>query len=205
MDQLGIVRELQERQEAIASRLSPAARHQAFPNKYARPVPREARVMEDPTKPLRAEIALLKEELANVKRENGRLTILLREKSRPFEDRVEPSIREVMDEFCRAMNESGRNIDGEPWSDVILKTKRSTWNISHPRHVCMWLIRKICPSPSLPMIGAAFGGKDHTTIMHGCQTAHERMDADPGLRHVAITVFRKFGVSTAVLEKGEQP
>lgn len=205
MDQLGIVRELQERQEAIAARLSPAARHQAFPNKYARPVPREATKIGDPTKPLRAEIALLKEELASVKRENGRLTILLRERSRPFEDRVEPSIREVMDEFCRAMNESGRNVDGDPWSDVILKTKRSTWNISRPRHVCMWLVRRICPSPSLPIIGAAFGNKDHTTIMHGCEKAHERMEADPGLRHVAIAVFRKFGVSTEFLEKGEQP
>lgn len=204
MDQLGIVHELQERQEAIAARLSPAARHQAFPTKYARPVPREATKVQDATIPLRAELALLREELAVAKRENGRLTILLREMSRPIEERIEPGIREVISEFCRLMNEAGRNVDGEPWSDLMIKTKRSMHPISRPRQVCMWLVRQICRSPSLPTIAVAFGKKDHTTVMHACKKAHDRMDADPCLRHVAISVFRKFGVDTTFLEVADK-
>lgn len=201
MERLGIADELRDKQESIASRLSPAARHQAFPNVYARPAPREAKKIEDPTLPFRAEIALLKEEIASVKRENGRLTILVKELSRPMAHRIEPPMQDVMAEFCFVMNESGRNVDGNPWSDIWLTTKRRIHPISHPRHVCIWLVREICLSPSLPMIGAVFGGLDHTSIIYACKKAPGIMRADSGLRQVAINVLRKFGVNPAALEQ----
>ena len=83
MDDAGTFDELRHRHDALVSRMSPTARHQAFPTVYARPIPREATKVADPTLPLRGEIALLREELAAQKRENGRLAILLRELSRP--------------------------------------------------------------------------------------------------------------------------
>lgn len=207
LDGIGYARHLKAERERILANVPAAHRARIM----GRPLPsaeserREAKKVEDPTKPFRAEIALLKEELAETKRENGRLTMLLRELSRPMIQRIEPPMSEVMQEFCRVMNDAGRDVAGEPWGLTWLKTKRRIHPISHPRHVAIWLVREICPSPSSPMIGAAFGGKDHTTILYACQKAPGIMDADPGLRHVAISVLRKFGVNTAPLERGGEP
>lgn len=205
MDDAGTFRELRAKHDALVSRLSPTARHQAFPQTYARPIPREATKVGDPTQPLRAEIALLKEEIASVKRENGRLTILLQESSRPLWQRIEPPVREVMEAFCAAMNDAGRTVAGYPWTLDWLRTKRRIHPISHPRHVCIWLVSEICHSLSLPMIGAAFGGKDHTSIMYARQKAPGIMNRDPGVRQVAVSVLRKFGVNAELLEKGGEP
>lgn len=46
-----------------------------------------------------------------------------------------------------------------------LKTKSRHKNIILPRQLAMYLSRKLT-THSLPEIGAAFGGKDHTTILH---------------------------------------
>jgi len=31
---------------------------------------------------------------------------------------------------------------------------------------------------SLPEIGEAFGGRDHTTVLHACRKVHELVEAD---------------------------
>jgi len=46
-----------------------------------------------------------------------------------------------------------------------LKTKKRNKNVVLPRQVAMYLTRKLT-AHSLPEIGAAFGGKDHTTVLH---------------------------------------
>ncbi len=53
-----------------------------------------------------------------------------------------------------------------------LKTKNRHKNIILPRQLAMYLSRKLTHH-SLPEIGAAFGGKDHTTILH----AFKKIDA----------------------------
>ncbi len=50
--------------------------------------------------------------------------------------------------------------------------------IAHPRQEAMWLLRQITwgdgtPRHSLPEIGRALGGLDHTTVLHGIR-AHEK-------------------------------
>jgi chromosomal replication initiator protein len=40
--------------------------------------------------------------------------------------------------------------------------------IARPRQVAMWLARELTPH-SLPEIGDAFGGRDHTTVIHACK------------------------------------
>ncbi len=53
-------------------------------------------------------------------------------------------------------------------------------NIARPRQVAMYLSKQMT-SRSLPEIGRRFGGRDHTTIMHGVRKIEELMAADPQL------------------------
>jgi chromosomal replication initiator protein len=54
-----------------------------------------------------------------------------------------------------------------------LKNKKRNKNVVQPRQVAMYLARKLT-THSLPEIGAAFGGKDHTTVLH----AYKRIEKD---------------------------
>lgn len=49
--------------------------------------------------------------------------------------------------------------------------------IAFPRQIAMYLARKLT-NFSLPAIGQAFGGKDHTTILHACQKIEEMQLSD---------------------------
>ena len=48
-----------------------------------------------------------------------------------------------------------------------LLSKRRSRSIARPRQVAMALARELT-NHSLPEIGDAFGGRDHTTVMHAC-------------------------------------
>jgi chromosomal replication initiator protein len=47
--------------------------------------------------------------------------------------------------------------------------------------VAMSLCRSLAGS-SLPEIGAFFGGKDHSTVIHACKVIEEKKEKDPELR-----------------------
>jgi chromosomal replication initiator protein len=53
-------------------------------------------------------------------------------------------------------------------------------NIARPRQVAMYLAKQLTPR-SLPEIGRRFGGRDHTTIMHGVRKIEELMSTDSQL------------------------
>jgi chromosomal replication initiator protein len=48
-------------------------------------------------------------------------------------------------------------------------SQRRNRAIARPRQVAMWLSRELTDR-SLPEIGEAFGGRDHTTVLHACRT-----------------------------------
>jgi len=50
-----------------------------------------------------------------------------------------------------------------------LLSKKRTRNLTRPRQMAMSLARELT-SMSLPEIGNAFGGKDHSTVIHACKT-----------------------------------
>lgn len=53
-------------------------------------------------------------------------------------------------------------------------------SIARPRQVAMYLSKQLTPR-SLPEIGRRFGGRDHTTIMHGVRKIEELMTTDSQL------------------------
>ncbi len=48
-------------------------------------------------------------------------------------------------------------------------SQKRTRAIARPRQVAMWLSRELTDR-SLPEVGDAFGGRDHTTVLHACRT-----------------------------------
>jgi len=52
--------------------------------------------------------------------------------------------------------------------------------LARPRQVAMYLSKQLT-SRSLPEIGRKFGGRDHTTVMHGVKKIEELLQSDPGL------------------------
>ena len=55
------------------------------------------------------------------------------------------------------------------------------------RHVAMYLAREET-SGSLPKIGQAFGGRDHTTVMHGIDKIASQIESDDALRRDVIAI-----------------
>ncbi|MBL4585234.1 MAG: chromosomal replication initiator protein DnaA [Pseudomonadales bacterium] len=53
-----------------------------------------------------------------------------------------------------------------------LKSKKRTRSIARPRQMAMALAKELT-NRSLPEIGEAFGGRDHTTVLHACRKIKE--------------------------------
>jgi len=63
-----------------------------------------------------------------------------------------------------------------------LKNTRRNKNIVLPRQVAMYLARQLT-NLSLPEIGSAFGGKDHTTVLHSCKKIEGCVGQDKNLNN----------------------
>jgi chromosomal replication initiator protein len=71
-------------------------------------------------------------------------------------------------------------------------SQKRTRAIARPRQVAMWLSRELT-SHSLPEIGDAFGGRDHTTVLHACRTIIDLRAKDGQLNndlHVLVQTIR---------------
>ncbi len=68
-----------------------------------------------------------------------------------------------------------------------LVSKRRTGRINHTRQIAMYLAREITDA-SLPQIGDAFGGRSHTTVLHGYNKVAELMEEDDGFRYELLAL-----------------
>ncbi len=62
-----------------------------------------------------------------------------------------------------------------------LKGKRRNKQIALARQVAIYLTRELTDS-STPDIGASFGGRDHSTVLHSYNKIREMIDSDPNFR-----------------------
>src|SRR5712672_4759300 len=62
-----------------------------------------------------------------------------------------------------------------------LLSKRRSRSVARPRQVAMALAKELT-THSLPEIGDAFGGRDHTTVMHACKRIRELRDSEPRIQ-----------------------
>jgi chromosomal replication initiator protein len=63
-------------------------------------------------------------------------------------------------------------------SDLV--SKRRTRSVARPRQIAMALAKELT-NHSLPEIGEAFGGRDHTTVLHACKKVAELRGQDGGI------------------------
>ncbi|MEZ5538729.1 MAG: chromosomal replication initiator protein DnaA [Pseudomonadales bacterium] len=62
-----------------------------------------------------------------------------------------------------------------------LMAKRRNRSVARPRQVAMALSKELT-NHSLPEIGDAFGGRDHTTVLHACRKIKELRDSSADMR-----------------------
>jgi chromosomal replication initiator protein len=63
-----------------------------------------------------------------------------------------------------------------------LHAKKRTRDVARPRQIAMALAKELTQM-SLPAIGAAFGGRDHTTVLHAVKKVEELRQSDTQLNH----------------------
>jgi chromosomal replication initiator protein len=73
---------------------------------------------------------------------------------------------------------------------VDLNGKSRTRSVVRPRQMAMGLAKDLTEH-SLPEIGDAFGGRDHTTVLHACRVVRELLDTDGKLREDWDKLVRK--------------
>jgi chromosomal replication initiator protein len=56
-------------------------------------------------------------------------------------------------------------------------SKKRVRSLARPRQIAMALAKELTPM-SLPEIGEAFGGRDHTTVLHACRKVQQLIGAD---------------------------
>lgn len=63
-----------------------------------------------------------------------------------------------------------------------LSSAKRTRHIARPRQIAMFLAKNMTTA-SLPNIGRAFGGRDHSTVIHAVQVIHQISEQDVALRN----------------------
>jgi chromosomal replication initiator protein len=68
-----------------------------------------------------------------------------------------------------------------------LKNTSRAKAVSLPRHIAMFLIRKYT-GMGFKEIGQCFGGKDHTTVMHGCTKIEQQIETNREIRDAVESI-----------------
>ncbi len=76
-----------------------------------------------------------------------------------------------------------------------LKSKKRTKNLVFPRHLAMYIARKLTEK-STTEIGSEFGGRDHTTVMYACKAVGKKVENDPYFRSLVNKLTSKIRAGT---------
>ena len=88
------------------------------------------------------------------------------------------TVQEVLEGVCRYYNVDAERIKG----------KHRDREIAWPRQVAMYVMREET-SASLFQIGNILGGRDHTTIIHGCEKVHTEIINNDRIRREIATLL----------------
>ncbi|MDR2066648.1 MAG: chromosomal replication initiator protein DnaA [Endomicrobium sp.] len=98
-------------------------------------------------------------------------------------DSVQKILHDIIktDDCARITIESIKQVVADEFNLNIkdMNSKRRTDAVAFPRQIAMYLVRTLSDEFSTNAIGEAFGGRDHSTVMHAYNKIKEKMDADP--------------------------
>jgi chromosomal replication initiator protein len=94
------------------------------------------------------------------------------------------TVREIQQETAAAFGVS---------LEQLLSSSRAA-PVAWPRQVAMYLARELTDQ-TLPAIGRAFGGRNHTTVMHACRRTAERIAEDPDAYETVRKLTEQLGGS----------
>lgn len=90
---------------------------------------------------------------------------------KPVGNKLQPSILQIQEEVAKYYHIHLKDLKG----------KKRVKSIVVPRQISMYLSRELTDS-SLPKIGAEFGGKDHTTVIHAHEKIQKLLADDPSIQ-----------------------
>jgi chromosomal replication initiator protein len=79
--------------------------------------------------------------------------------------------------------------------DELLSASRAA-RVTWPRQVAMYLTREHTRE-TLPAIGARFGGRDHSTVLHACKRTADRLGTDPDAYETVRSLTERLNGSDA--------
>lgn len=132
---------------------------------------------------------------SNVRELEGSIIKLLAYASLKHKDITVDVAREALRDKLRAIegNDQGANAVltiltiqqavAKEWGVTVdgLRSKTRTKTLTTPRQIAMYLARELL-STQLVEIGNAFGGRDHSTVIHSLEKVQQTLTEDPGLR-----------------------
>jgi hypothetical protein len=204
---IGIVAEQTAKREALVGRLSPAARHAAFPKIYSRPPAPEAPPEPEPAPDLaelvRAAVERYMGSPSAKKVLERAVTSALSEEAIRWRNRrlamqvvAENAARYSIDQVLEIASQiTGVSVDG---LQAVDRRRHVAW----PRHFAMTLLHVARRDLSTSQIGKVFGRRDHTTVLHALNVSLVRRTypecegwyADP--RAVAILAGSEYSAET---------
>lgn len=110
---------------------------------------------------------------------------------------VQYALKDIVAMRVQAVNmDNIRKVVAE-YYDITVKDlmgRKRTRSIARPRQIAMALSRELT-GDSFPDIGQSFGGRDHTTVMHGCEKVAQLRAKDP-------TIDRDYKALSMMLQAG---
>ena len=80
-------------------------------------------------------------------------------------------------------------------TNELIKSKTRKREVVEARQLAMHVCKKLIPSKSLAVIGEAFGGRDHTTVIYSCKTVENLVATDTNYRKTVEDLERKIKLS----------
>jgi chromosomal replication initiator protein len=77
----------------------------------------------------------------------------------------------------------------------LLKSKTRKREIVQARQISMYFSKQLTKS-SLKNIGMHFGGRDHSTVIHACQTVNDLMDTDKKFKRDVEEISKRIKINT---------
>jgi chromosomal replication initiator protein len=112
-----------------------------------------------------------------------------------------PKVEDTIERFSQSRNsltlEHIIRVTAEKFgfSEQDIKGKKRTARINQARQIAMYLCRELTEC-SLPQIGEAFGGRSHTTVLHGINKMEDELQYDRVLEQRILKVQRSLSAKT---------